>query len=282
MVSLNFPGRFIRIIRCEERKNPFTVISEIIKEFSEKGFTCLRLDMYGSSNYIITVLVNYSDNSVIIIKHDSSTIYDFSQSQENILENIRETLGDTYYVEVYALNNNEFDMSLLIISEIALKDKIRQPYIRFEISQLLSYSENTWDIEKTADNTNTRWSILDKIKKYIDPDYSRQLSKPTEKARILAFSKDYIVYRLSKVQITEEKCVDLFNRFLSSKDLWALLVRFDDNEIWVAKKNNSALGLIVRYKDKTYSDFEECVKICREIHKNIRKYNNITIILYKK
>ncbi len=289
MILLNLPGKFIKLIRCDNSKQIPNIVVSILEKFYGKNIDGLRMDIYSNPRDTWVLIADYKSMNILITRIDyiEQDLYDLSDMNYNELWNkIIKTIGDDCYIELYELKSNEIDTILLIISEKAKKDLIKQPFIKYSIKSLISgkgkdISEHSKPALNYTDRDNFESFIFGKLCRFINPEYSKELATPVGIAGILAFSKKYHIFSLSNNPDKLYKIVEFLEIFLTSNNIWAIQLRFAENEIWIAKKNKKELGIFIKYGNKKIIDIEDCRNKLNEIINQINKYKNIDIILYE-
>ncbi|NPA99570.1 MAG: hypothetical protein GXO43_09345 [Crenarchaeota archaeon] len=283
MITSLLAGKFMDIIKCDKETIP-KIIKEIISNHS-RSTNGLRLDIYGSSDNMLTLLVDYLNEYVIIVKHDGTHLSELSSNMyESLAKLLDEIIDDRCYIEVYSLSPNEIDLNLNVINERAVKDGSIHPYYQVSLEKILAITtgEQTSGFEEPGSpgKASNEEHIYSRLKDIIDEEYSKLLVSPSTIARILAFSRDYDIKELAKEEIKTYKYFNIIEDFVKSANVWAMLLKFDDYEVWAVKKDDS-IGMIAKYMGgRTYTGSETVKIIEEELHNNIDKIDKIRVVLY--
>lgn len=284
MITGLLAGRFIDIIKCDKETIP-KIIKEIISNYS-RSTNGLRLDIYGSSNDMLTLLVDYLNEYVVIVKHNGTHLSELSSNvYESLAKLLEEIIDDRCYIEVYSLSSNEIDLNLNVINERAIKDGSIHPYYQVSLEKILAISaieKSSGDHKESRPNKEAedKKYVYNILKEIVDEEYSKLLVSPSTIARILAFSRDYDIKELAKEEIKSYKYFNIIEDFVRSANIWALLLKFDDYEVWAVKKDDS-IGMIAKYMGGiTYTGSETVRIIEEELHNNIDKIDKVKVVLY--
>ncbi len=284
MITGLLAGKFMDIIKCDKETIP-KIIKEIISNYS-RNTNGLRLDIYGSSDNMLTLLVDYLNEYVIIVKHDGAHLSELSSNVfESLAKLLDEIIDDGCYIEVYSLSSNEIDLNLNVINERAVKDGSVHPYYQVSLEKILAITTNeqprgghkeSGPNDKEVDKEH----VYNILKEIVDEEYSKLLVSPSTIARILAFSRDYDIKELAKEEIKSYKYFNIIEDFVKSANVWAMLLKFDDYEVWAVKKDDS-IGMIAKYMGgRTYTGSETVRIIEEELHNNIDKIDKVRVVLY--
>ncbi len=259
------PGKYLQIIRYDS-ENRDNILKSIVKKY--KGmYSGLRIDAYGYTNKIVLIVIDYAENKITIAIYDGFNLKDLRENSINIVEPfdiIKALIPEEGYFEIYALGNNELNLIKNILTERALIENITQPYIVINIEEIFDR------------RNNHTVNLINKV----DDNYSFEILSPHIIGKILAYSKDYSVKILVKQELQSFKLEDILKEFVKSVNIWAMNIRFDDNEIWAVKKDKDSFGIISMIKNKGYVKGRESISLIEKLMQDSKNIDRVIITFY--